>query len=203
VSLEFHPLSDFVGVVGRKASGKTIYTKFLLKMIRRKVLIDPTWQFKDLGYIIHFLDKQRIVTAFKEWHSVVFQPKHMTAEVYEECFSQCLQLSNYTLGVDEIDKFARPRWYITEYLHEVINRGRHQGIGLICNSRRPAMMHNDIRSNADYVVCFHLHEERDVKYMSDWMNVSEETIKNLPTYHSLLFNVKDHSVTEQLPCKLV
>jgi hypothetical protein len=203
LSLEFHPLSDFVVVVGRKASGKTIYTKFLLKMLKHKVLIDPTWQLGELGYVIHFPEKQKIVTAFTDFKSVVFQPKHMTPEVYEEVFSQCLILSNYTLGVDEIDKFARPRWYITEYLHELINRGRHQGIGLICNSRRPAMMHNDIRSNADYVVCFHLHEERDVKYMSDWLNVSEEKIKNLPEYHSLLFNVHDHSVTEQLPCRMV
>mgnify|MGYP001597679791 FL=1 len=201
MSLEFHPLSDFVCVVGRKASGKTKYTEFLLKRLPKKIMIDPTWQLAHLGYVVHFPD--RITAAFKEWKQVVFQPKHMTSEVYEECFSQCLQLTNYTLGVDEIDKFARPRWYITEYLHEVINRGRHQGIGLICNSRRPAMMHNDIRSNADYVVCFHLHEERDVKYMADWLNVTEDKIKNLPAYQSLLFNVKNHSVTPQLPCRLV
>lgn len=182
-----------------KASGKTIYSIFLLKAVRKKILIDPTWQLGSLGYCVHFPD--RIVPAFLEWKSVVFQPKHMNLETWEECFSQCLKVTNYTLGIDEVDKFARPRWYITEYLNEIINRGRSQGIGLICNSRRPAMMHNDIRSNCDYVVCFHLHEERDVKYMSSWMNVSEESIKNLPDYHSKLFLVHKHQVIDQLPCR--
>jgi hypothetical protein len=200
LSLEFHPFSDFVVVVGMKASGKTTYSIFLLKQVKKKVLIDPTWQLGQLGYCVHF--PERIVETFQEFNSVVYQPKHMNAEAWEEVFNQCLQLSNYTLGVDEVDKFARPRWYISDYLNEIINRGRSQGIGLICNSRRPASMHNDIRSNADYVVCFHLHEERDVKYVASWMNINEESIKNLPDYHSKLFLVHQHKVVNQLPCRL-
>ena len=201
MSLEFHPFSDFVVVVGMKASGKTIYSIFLLKYITKKILIDPTWQLGSLGYCVHF--PNRIIPAFQQWHNVVYQPKKYDEETYSQVFQNCLKLENYTLGIDEVDQLARPRWYITEYLHELINRGRHQGIGLICNSRRPAMMHNDIRSNADYVVCFHLHEERDVKYMASWMNVSEESIKNLPDYQSFLFQVHKHQVVKQLPCKLV
>jgi len=198
MSLNFHPFSDFLVVVGRKASGKTVFTKFAVKGIRRKIIIDPTWQMGSLGYVVHF--PERIKEAMQKFGAVVYQPKHMDELTYDQAFEECLQWSNYTLVIDEIDKFARPRWYISQALNELINRGRHQGIGLICNSRRPHKTHNDIRSNADFIVCFHLHEERDLQYMARWIGTSEDNIKNLKAYHSILYIVQGSQIIKQAPC---
>lgn len=200
MTLQFRPYSDFLSVVGMKASGKTTITKFYCKSLRRLIFIDPTWQVGELGYVVHF--PERIVPAFKKFGKVIYQPKRMDKLTYQRAFEACLSQTNYTLGVDEIDKFARPRWYLCEEVHEIINRGRAQGIGLICNTRRPHMIHNDIRSNADHVICFKLHEERDCKYMGKWLGIDEQEIKNLPFYHSFYFNIKAAKVEKQLPIAL-
>ena len=200
MSLRFRRYSDFLGVFGRKGRGKTNYTIWVIKPIRRKIMIDPTWQTGNvpLGYVVHY--PHRLEDALEKFPSVVYQPKPQDDDSYCQVFGICLKYSNYTLVVDEVDMFARPRWYMCDQFKELIRRGRAQGIGLICNSRRPASMHNDIRSNADWVVCFQLHEDRDLEYMSNWIGVEEETIKTLKPYHSLLWNVDEHRVVKQSPC---
>lgn len=197
MSLHFKPFSDFVVVVGMKASGKTTLTKFYCKQLRTILIIDPTWQINDIGFIVYF--PERIRAAFNKFQRVTYHPKNMTTEAYTQTFQSCLDLTNYTLIIDEIDKFARPRWYLCNQVMEIINRGRAQGIGLICNTRRPHMIHNDIRSNADHVICFQLHEERDRKYMSEWLGVDAEKIRTLPPYHSFYYNVHENKVSLQTP----
>jgi len=186
-------------VVGMIASGKTTLTKHYCKSLQKIICIDPTWQLGELGYVVHF--PERILEAFRtrQFGRVIYQPKHMDKDTYCQTFHACLLLSNYTLVVDEIDKFARPRYYLCREVAELINRGRAQGIGLICNTRRPHMIHNDIRSNASHIICFKLHEKRDKEYMAEWLNTNAETIKNLPKYHSLYYNVHAGTVTKQAP----
>lgn len=197
MSLKFRPFSDFVIVVGMKASGKTTLTKSYCKNLRRLIFIDPTWQVGELGYVVHF--PERILPAFQQFNKVIYQPKRMDKLTYQRAFAICLSLTNYTLGVDELDKFARPRWYLCEEFKELINRGRAQGIGLIGNTRRPHLIHNDIRSSADHVICFKLHEKRDRDYMGEWMGIEPLRVKQLPLYESFYYNVHASTVTKQLP----
>jgi len=197
MTIVFKPFSDFLIVVGMKAYGKTTLTLYFCKGIQRLIFIDPTWQVGDLGYVVHF--PERIKPAFEQYSKVIYQPKRMDKLSFQEAFAACLEQTNYTLGIDEVDKFAKPRWYICNEVNELINRGRAQGIGLICNTRRPHMIHNDIRSNADHVICFKLHEKRDREYMGEWMGLDPELIKTLPKYHSFYYDVHASHVTKQSP----
>lgn len=195
--MKLKPFSSIVCIFGRKGRGKTTFTKFLVRQVNCYIIIDTTWQFDNFGYVIHFPER---VSQFKEYPHLVYQPKHYNKEAFHEVFHQCLQFHNYTLIVDEIDRFARPRWYISDNLREIINRGRRQGIGVICNSRRPASTHNDLRSNADYVITFHLHEQRDIDYVAEWIGVEPEQIKTLRGHNSLLFDADQGSIVMQSPC---
>jgi len=195
MKLHFNQYSDFLTIVGMKASGKTTLTRLFIKSLTSLIFIDPTWQLEGFGYVVHYPD--RIEAAFKEWKKIVYQPIPDTAEAYTEAFDTCLRFYNYTLGIDEIDKFASPRWYICESLKGLIRRGRRQSIGLICNTRRPHLIHNDIRSSSDHVVCFKLHEERERKYMGEWLEIDHLEIKRLPFYESFYYNVRKAEVTKQ------
>jgi len=208
MTVHFHPFSDFLIVVGMKAMGKTELTKSFCKALRRLIFIDPKWQLGELGYVVHF--PERIAPAFQKFGKVIYQQKTPEALryktqrerdqiLYREVFSTCLQFSNYTLGIDEIDRFARGKWYICPEFSEIINRGRIQGIGLIGNSRMPHMFHGDIRSSADHIICFKLHEERERKYMAEWIGKDHNEIKNLPRHHSFYYNVDKSTVTPQEP----
>lgn len=197
MTIQFRPYSHFLSVVGMKAMGKTTITKYYGKQLARLIFIDPLWEVGELGYVVHF--PERIIPAFQQFRKVIYQPKHMDKLTYQRAFAACLSLTNYTLGVDEMDKFARPLWYICAEAEEIINRGRAQGIGLICNTRRPHKIHNDIRSNSDHVICFKLHEKRDRDYMAEWIGVDSQKIKELPPYHSYYYNVHASTVTLQRP----
>lgn len=206
MAIQFRAFSDFLSIVGMKGTGKTVRTKSYCKDLTRLIFIDPTWQVGDLGYVVHY--PERILPAFQRFRKVVYQPVipddlkglptlKLNPILYRRVFSVCLGLTNYTLGIDELDKFARPRWYVCSEFEEIVNRGRMQGIGLIGNTRRPHRIHNDIRSSSDHVVCFKLHEERDLKYMAEWIGIEKQKIKDLQKYESFYYDVHGSKVTRQ------
>lgn len=197
MSLIFKPYSDFISIVGMKSAGKTERTKAYLRSLKRYIIIDATWQLGEVSYIVHFPD--RVVPAFKKWKKVSYQPYHMGNIDYQTAFQQILTQSNLTLVIDEIDKFAGGRGYLCEEVKEIVNRGRAQGIGLIGNTRRPFMLHRDIRSNTDHVVCFKLMEIDDRIYMEKWIGVDRESLKLLPLHESYYYNVHTGTLTREAP----
>lgn len=199
LSISFLPYTHFLIVVGVKASGKTYYTIYICKSLLRLIAIDPTWQLSELGYVVHYPD--RIKPAFLKWKRVVFQPMNQRNETYNEAFKVLRYLLNYTLVIDEIDKFTHGQWYISEDFKTIVRQGRSQGIGLIGNTRRPSLFHLDIRDNADFVVCFHLHGKNALAAMSDWMGVSPEEIKGLKKYWSWRYTAEGSKVCLQRPCQ--
>jgi len=203
MSLKLNPYSDFVVVTGLKARGKTTYTIYLVKELLNVpfIAIDPAHQLSALGYCVHY--PQNIARAMRQFKHVVFQPiksSFTETETYDLAFKECYRFRNYLLIIDEVDEFA-PTWgFKSEHLNELVKRGRTRGIGLICNSRRPHNFNKAIRNNADFVVCFQIVEEDDLKYMSKWINTSKAKIKALKPYYSYLYDVKEGKTTLQHPC---
>lgn len=200
MTIRFDQYSHFVVLTGRKAQGKTTFTKYFLFHVPAYIVLDIRSQFKR-GYIIHYA--HRLIPAFNQWKRIIFQPVHFNVEEFDLFFGNCLKLTNYTLVIDEIDRFARGRWYISENLNELVNRGRLQGIGIIVNSRRPHLVHVDIRGNSDWVICFTFHKgaESELEYMAEWLGVSEEDIIALPPYHSYCHDCNKGNTFKQKPCR--
>lgn len=195
--LEFDPYQDFLTIIGRKAMGKTERTKFYIRNLDRFIIIDPTWQLQQLGYEVHY--PSRISDAFNKWKRVVYCPLSTRKEDYVEVFREILGLSNFTLCIDEIQEFAHSKGYLCDEFKQIVCRGRAQGIGLIGNSRRPSLFHNDIKGNADHIVCFQLQLMADRKYMEEWIGVDRDELKNLKPYNAFYYNVKTGTLTQELP----
>lgn len=197
--IEFNPKSHFLLIVGMKAEGKTHLTKRFCRQIQKFIFIDPRFQATELGYCVHFPD--RILPAFIRWHKVIYQPAKNTETVenYILAFKECLKIGNYCLIVDEIDEYANSYGYMCDEVREIIRRGRLQGIGLIANTRRPHLIHKDIRANADHVISFKMTEDDDLKYMSKWYGCSKGEIRQLGKHHSLYLNASDMTVTHLAP----
>lgn len=197
--IEFNPKSDFLVLVGMKGEGKTYLTKAFCKQLSRFIVFDPKYQMSELGYCVHFPD--RILPAYVRWKHVIYQPAKMAEnkDNYTAAFKECLKIGNYTLVIDEIDEHANSYGYTCSETEEIVRRGRLQGIGLIGNTRRPHIIHKDIRANADHVITFKMIEEDDVKYMSKWLGCSKGEIRDLGKHHSLYLNVSDMTVTHLQP----
>lgn len=183
-----------------KAYGKTVATKHFCRSLDYLLFIDPTWQVGEIGYVVH--DPDKVYEAMTRLRKVIYQPMHQRVTDYKKVFKVASQSKNFTLVLDEVNKFARPRWYMCEEVEDIINRGRAQGISLICNTRRPALIHNDIRSNSNFVLTFCLYENNDLDYMSEWLNVDRERIRNLEPYHSLLYDAQKKTITELDPIQI-
>src|SRR4030042_3603971 len=199
--IKFRYKSDFMVIVGNKGQGKTHLTRYFVHQIPHFIFIDPKFQVPDLGFCVHF--PNRIIDAFLNWKRIVYQPARGqdTVEAMTSAFNECLKLSNYTLVIDEIDEYANSYGYMCDAEREILRRGRLQGIGLIGNTRRPHIIAQDIRANADHVITFKMHDLDDLKYMGKWLNRSEEEIRNLPDHHSLYLNTHTFSVTHLNPIK--
>jgi hypothetical protein len=197
--IPFNFKSDFMVIVGHKSYGKTYLTRAFCRQIPSFIFIDPKFQATELGYCVHFPD--RIAAAFLKWKKVIYQPAkgQETAEAYTLAFNECLRLSNYTLIIDEIDEFAGSKGYMCDAVRELIRRGRLQGIGLIGNSRRPSVFHNDIKGNADHVIMFKLLLYDDREYMEKWVGVNRDVINKLAPYHSIYVNTETYAVVRQKP----
>lgn len=200
--IQFKYKSDFMVIVGNKGQGKTEVTKSFVRQIPAFVFIDPKFQVGSIGYCVHF--PTRIVPAFLEWKRIVYQPAkgQDTLEAMTTAFNECLKISNYTLVIDEIDEYANSYGYMCDAVRELIRRGRLQGIGLIGNTRRPHIIHKDIRANADHVITFKMHELDDLKYMGKWLNRDENEIRNLEDHHSLYLDTHTFQVTHLDPLNL-
>ena len=197
--LEFKPFSDFISIIGMKAAGKTYRTLYYSHELQRIIAIDPTWQLGELGYCVHY--PERITPAFLEYKKVIYQPMHMDQESYTRAFREILRHTNFTCIIDEIDKFASSHGYLCEEVNEIINRGRAQGIGLVCNTRRPFLLHKDIRGNSDHVVCYQLMEIDDRIYMEKWIGVDRLKLKQLPVHHAYYYDVHRAKLTLENPLK--
>jgi len=199
--IRINPYSDFIVIVGRKATGKTVITRYFLKHINRFIVLDTCWQFGDMGYCIHFPDRMTN-QIFKDFPHLIYQPSTWQPDDFDLFFERVISLTNFCFCIDEVDRFASSHGYTSNFLREIINRGRHQGIGLIVNSRRPSIFHKDIRANADYVITFHLHEFDDCDYVAKWMGTEFTRIKALQPYHSLVYDANRSKIWEQKPCEL-
>lgn len=201
IRLKPKPYSDFTVVVGMKKRGKTTYTIGMVKSLLNIpfIAIDPAHQLGALGYCVHY--PQRIAQNFRQLRRIVYQPiipfysdknikRDSEALMYNQAFYECRRFQYYLLIIDEVDEFA-PSWgFPSPHCAELIKRGRSKGIGLICNSRRPHNINKAIRNNADYVICFQIVEDDDLKYISRWINKPKEQIKALPPYYYFLYDVE-------------
>lgn len=201
MSLTFNPYSDFLVVVGMKAKGKTTFTKFVAKMLKRALAFDPTWQLGDLGFVVHY--PNQVPIAFRQFPKVVYQPKEATDAYYIPFYAAARRFANYTLIIDEVDEQLGAKHIVCPDAKTIAVSGRAQGIGQIVNTRRPSDINKCIRTQGDHVVTFQMQETDDLRYMAKWINKSQDEIKSLPAYHSYYYNVSSGETVLQAPCKVI
>jgi hypothetical protein len=193
--------TTIIFITGRKMQGKSVYCRYLFRKAKRRIIYDRNFEHSTTGFVVRTVPQLRKAFLYDELTNCVFQPIHFTDEEFEELCSFIIKkISNVLFVVEEIEMQAHARGWSSQSFREIVNRGRQQGIGLIGTARRPANIHGDIKGNADYVVVFELYLPRDVKFISEWINVPEQEIKDLEPYVHLIYDAKTHKVVEEGAC---
>lgn len=158
--------------MGRKGTGKSTMARSLICEAHRNIVLDTLGDDYSRGAITS--DVQRFAEYYNRVNEfgafeIVYRPRS-DADI-ESFFSFVKQTANVVLWIDEVDRFCGPH-RINEGLKWMLNYGRHQELSVIGIARRAASVHRDLTANADWIAVHQTRENRDLQYLSEFMDVN-------------------------------
>lgn len=165
-------------ILGQKGSGKTTLARILFKKLDRVVSCDPMNQFFGGNIFYSFPE---FVSQFNQLYEIgKFKVicKFTRDEDYSNLFDFLFDYYNYTLIIDEIDKFASS-YNIEPGLKRIISYGRNHSINLIGVSRRPYEINRTLSAGVDIIYSFRQTELRDLEYMEKNFGIPPDKLKTL------------------------
>lgn len=159
--------NTIVFVTGRKGCGKSTLVRELMREHPRVVVIDYLGEYgPECGATVH-KGIVPCVRALDRWHE---KPRFcLSLRVTEErdaldVLGIVRKMRSVMLVVEEASWLCSPGRLPLE-LRELVRFGRHQEISQLYVAQRPAMVHRDVTSQADVIVSFQQHGERDIAYL--------------------------------------
>jgi len=154
--------------LGSKGMGKSYLASKVVRRNPRHVIIDPRKEHSaqiPTSSLYEFFDVfRRDVVPIN--CTISYVPLDDDEETPEILFKFLTNLRGYTIFVDEVDQFCNPQ-QMPAWLGKLVNFQRHYNVDLIFAARRPAAIHRDITALADEICFFHMHEMRDLAYVSN------------------------------------
>lgn len=154
-------------VTGRKGCGKSTLVREVMREHARVVVLDYIGEYgPECGATVH-RGILACARALERWDP---KPRYcLSLRVTEERDALDLlgivrKMRSVLLVVEEASWLCSPGRLPLE-LRELVRFGRHQEISQLYVAQRPAMVHRDVTSQADVIVSFQQHGERDVAYL--------------------------------------
>lgn len=188
--------NKIIVILGRKGSGKTEYCRAMMKGLNRFIAYDPARQFND-GLIFHSLDQRLMDFVINNFHSnfrIIYQPEISDDDI-DSAQEEFIQLSNKVVRnlykayfvIDEIDIYTSAQKCPSAFKNLIL-RGRHREISIICTTRRHTETSRHLTAQADIIVSFHQQEPNDIKYMSQFFGQEKaELLPSLQPYHYIRY----------------
>ncbi len=165
---EFTKQSLRVWVCGQSGSGKSYWIKHeLLPRWDRVLVLDPMAEYG--AHVEAIVDGP---AAAKAWlvhrgaghHLTPFRLAVVTNSEADalKVLELAWTLPSSLVVVEEVDQIAHPGYSPPE-LRQLIQRGRHRRISVVCSTQRPAATPVQLRSQADVLAAFRLTTPQDVE----------------------------------------
>lgn len=176
---------DIVAICGKRRSGKTYFTKWLLRRIPKWIVWDYNFEYKMGDVIVYTLTDLRI--QYRQGvKRIVYRPMSKTDEDFEAFCAEAFSYANVMIVVEEVERYATS-WQIPFSLKRIVDVGRHRGLGLIATMRRTKRVHADILFNADHIIAFHQHRPQDLDYLAEYIGEIAYRLKTLPDFWFLWY----------------
>lgn len=202
--------NEFIVILGRMGSGKTVMARHCVEGKPRLVVYDPMRQFSDLGTVVdnkydlcHYI-RGNLHGNFK----VIYQPEidpndegNVKREEFKFICKVINSIQNVYFLVDEIDTCLPPTDKENGFFENLLARARHAQISLIATTIRYVDVKRKMTAQAHKIFCFHMHEKRDIEYFKGLMGKSAEELKMLPPYHYFLIDTQEGTMTRHEPIK--
>lgn len=168
--------------------------KTLQRAFPRVVVIDLLHEYAaaDCDMLVHSLPAfgaalVRLTETQAERFRLVYQFDIEGADETQD-FNQALRMlyhfGNCMVVIEEIHHYLA-REHMPEWLKKLVLVGRHQGVGILATSQRPAEVSKTFVSQCHHVfagVCF---EKNDLAYFRDTIGDVAERLSKIPPFHFL------------------
>jgi len=177
--IEIHPYYDLVAAVGRKGSGKSFLAKVTTQLTPRVVVVDPNHEYKKLDDETVFLKdvtqlRKHVSSNFfnnRKEYQVVVQHNELNETIL---FYICEQIKKYCtdtlLVVEELGRYDSLRTHTENPFKNLVDFGRHKGIGIFATARRIVDIPPYMRNSLDTLFAFPTANELDVKLIDSYFS---------------------------------
>lgn len=153
-------------VIGKRGSGKSVLTKYLIRNDRRLVVYDIMSEYVE--GVVFDLHARLDVTKFwrhvyRRSFRIIYRPLSVKLEI-DWLASAVFALGDLTFVIEEIDSVCTP-FDIPAPMQAIIQRGRHKNIELIGVTPAPFGIHRDLTRQAKDIFIFRSSEPRDIQYL--------------------------------------
>lgn len=181
-----------VGVVGRKGSGKSVFSRRVLERCPRLFLFDTmgehTWvpnTFRDMEKADQFLAWAQT----EEYFAGRYVPEVDLADDFAELASIVFDQGEIFLAVEEIPLLCSAS-YIPPELGRLVRLGRHKRVSLLWTAQRAAEVSRTLTAMTDVFVIFSSTEPRDLDAIRDRCGAEiAEKVSRLGLHDCLIFDV--------------
>ncbi len=202
--------NKIIVILGRKGEGKTTMCKYIMRDLGRFVAYDPIRQFTG-G--VRFEDREKIrqflIQNYHIRYKAIYQPilesvgtKEDEEKALLEFEALCLMvqyLYNVYFVIDEIDMYTSAN-KCPSVFKNLVMRGRHREISIICTTRRHTETSRHLTAQADMIISFRQQEPNDIKYLSQFFGEKADLLPTLPPYHYIKY--ENGNVTVEKPIRL-
>lgn len=154
-------------ITGKTGSGKTFFTRRLVKPVRRLVVLDSKGTLTTWGLEEWDRDsRKRLANGEDVRVRVAIEAGRDPARFWEDVLEEAYNAANVMVYLDEASQIAQgPN--PSPWLNSVWTRGREYGVAAIAASQRPRQIPRILISEAEHIVMFRLNLPSDRDYMAD------------------------------------
>jgi hypothetical protein len=186
--------NKFIGICGRKGTGKSVVARRILQREARVFIADQmfehTWvpqhnTFDGLDEVEDFFD-----WADGQQHCCgSYIPQGDLKGEIEELCEIVYAAGKVVFGIEEIASLCGPNW-LPPALSRITRLGRHQSLSVVYTTQRAGEISRALTAATDIFVLFHCAEPRDLAAIAERCgNKTAERVSNLALHNFVIFDV--------------
>lgn len=168
---------EIIIVLGRTGQGKSIWTRYYCKNLKRVFASDLLHDFRG-----DYIDNKSLIKIHDDHvinKDLNFRLVTSEADDLELLGSIAFLNGSCHLVMEEMGFYFPPGSRAPAWMREAAFLGRHQELSLIMTAQRPTSIPTDLRSQASRIICFNQLEKSDIGWLSSYFGDRMEEISEL------------------------